>query len=185
MSATGNAKTGSEMEWLVHECGRSVCCEAIISSRSKGVSFSLKDTPVPHAVIDMDKISWLTERKCDFMVLAVDIKRTCKWIVPVEVSGGKSKKATIIEGQLQSSAQLAGRHIDNDHRATVLPVFVGNIREAAELNRKRVEYFGRSYPIRILRPGESIAKLMPSAMVNSCRGLPADIHAVFWKYCIN
>lgn len=88
-----------------------------VLSRGRGkrrVSILLERTPVPHAVVDLDRIPG----RCvagmeigDFMIFIDKNGHSANLIVPIEISHGKSKKATKIARQLESSATFALQHI--------------------------------------------------------------------------
>lgn len=155
------ARDGCAPEWIVHTCKAGSECSRVIG-RERGkprIGVSLESAPVPHFVIDLDNV----DRKCfggkevgDYIIFADDERGKVGWIVPVEISHGKNKKAGKIENQVVSSANAAAERIENGMTAEVVLIFVGQTRFAKELRRRAVKVFGNTCFVNVLRTGDSI-----------------------------
>lgn len=171
MSIVENAKNVCKEDWIVHECGSGDICSSVIG-RGKGnkrISILLEGAPVPHIVVDLDKIS----SSClagmeigDYMIMIDRNRRNTDLIVSIEISHGKSKKASKIARQIESSITFALSHIATSDKIEFVLVFVGNTREAKELLEEKIKLFGKVYTIHIAKSKEKIDDIIQRYLRN-------------------
>lgn len=149
--------------WIVHgECNG---CGKSFADINNDASFSLKRAPSPHILVDMDNIGCLKKsmaqkkgkRKCDYLFFADAPKGKPDWVAPIEMSTEKGKKPTEIMNQLQAGADLVNQRNVTGQQYILVPIYVGNVRNPKVFDKKRIKINGRSYGIKNIAVGASIA----------------------------
>ena len=152
---------GSEYrDCVVRECAgssRAARGRAARPVKKDGASFDLQGVPTPCIVIDCDKppIDQHATR-CDY-IFAADGKAA--YLAPIEMTSGR-KKASVAVSQLQAGADIAAEIIVEARVSSFSPVLVGRLRETRrdvkglrKIQRERIRFRGRRYPIGSLRSG--------------------------------
>lgn len=164
MSIVQKAKRVCKEEWIAHDCGDQGNCSGSIG-RGEGknrIKVSLESAPVPHVVLDMDRIDCrhlAAKEKGDYLLLAGK-SGAGKFVVPIEISRGKNKKAEKITSQLESCAQLALSHVVKESNAKFVPIFVGQSREVKFLRKMNINVRGKKEQIHVLKNEERVADIL-------------------------
>ena len=89
-----------------------------------GCSISLEGTPNRHAVIDFDTPEsplGPEEKRCDYLFVCNGEKGIPGYVVQIEMTRGKTKKATYVRDQLQAGTKVADESIPAEIPVTFCP----------------------------------------------------------------
>lgn len=156
MSLVSHLKRTLNADCLTRRCRKNKC------------SLTLNHLPDPHILVDMDhkKAPRLREgnKKCDYIFVCDDNDEAL--VAPLELKGGTFGASDVVE-QLQAGAGVADSIVPSTTETRFRPIVVhGRGIHRAELERlqkRRVRYRNRNYPVGKARCGTSLVEALNKA----------------------
>lgn len=129
--------------------------------RKNNCSLTMGNIPAPFILVDMDHKQAPKRgegaKKCDYILIGDDDKEA--WVAPLELKGGKFNASDVVE-QLQAGAGVAESIVPSAAETRFRPIVVhGRGIHRAELERlqkRRIRYRNRDYPVGKARCGTSL-----------------------------
>ena len=170
MSLAQKINNACQGPYVAHSLCTNGCTQKIQAKGSK-VSFSLKDAPNPHIVLDCEEYyrhKSLGGKRCDFLFIANGKTSGRAHVVVIEVKN-KGRSTSQIREQLQRVTNLFVQKIVNNAKMINLakvdfvPVFVGNPGKSREsLAKERVNFRGKKR-IYLLNDKDALVKAILQA----------------------
>ncbi len=156
MSLVSQLKRTLNADCLTRRCKKNNC------------SLNMGNIPDPFILVDMDHKSAPSQgedaKKCDYIFIGDDDPEA--WVAPLELKGGKFSASDVIE-QLRAGAGVTDSVIPAAAETRFRPIVVhGKGIHRAELERlqkRRVRYRNRDYPVGKARCGESLLEALNKA----------------------
>ncbi len=149
MSLVSQVKPTLNADCLTRRCKKNNC------------SLTMGNSLDPFILVDMDHKQAPRQgkgaKKCDYIFIGDDKNEA--WVAPLELKGGKFSASDVVE-QLQASAGVADSIVPSAAETRFRPIVVhGRGIHRAELERmqkKRVRYRNRDFPVGKVRCGTSL-----------------------------
>ena len=158
MSVTDAIKQSQYRDCVTHACPAAGCGDSVKKDRA---SFSLKDAPAPHVLVDCDKPPIKQHAtRCDY-IFAADSAGGC--VAPVEMTSGRKSIRVVVE-QLQAGADLVASFASQGLKLYFVPVFVGRINDRNQRGQSgfrrrtnQIKFRGQWHPVKYLPNGSKLA----------------------------
>lgn len=141
------------------------CRSALACSCDKcGCKLNLDERlPTPWALVDMDarSLGLRAITRCDYLFVAEE-GSGC-WVVPIELTRGRNKKAAEVQKQLQRGADLADSHLRQSTEVKLRPVLAARGIKKGErkpMKKVRITFRGQSKPIKPISCGDSLSRAL-------------------------